>query len=295
MDLIGSCVAFIAVSRHGSFTQGAAAAGIPQPVASRRIAALEEHFGAPVLERSSRTVALTAFGREMLPAAQRLVELADAMNDDADRARRRVFDLAVPVSSTSPALAHLIAAGRRHGLYFDVVPAGPGARADLVRAREVHAALTAVPPGDGTWRVPVGLAGGGPGESRAIYLEELRTDRLGERARRVWVQPEDDVPHVLDRLVRLGNAVGLQRPQIATARTVPGAVARALEGGDLVLCSPGEAAAFGLSWQPIGEEPFARGYAVASASKDDGRTLRTTLSAAIAACVGATGDGRDQP
>jgi DNA-binding transcriptional LysR family regulator len=288
MDLIASCAAFVAVSRHASFTQGAAAAGIPQPVASRRIAALERHLGALVLERSSRTVVLTPFGRDMLPTAQRLVDLADAMRDDADRARLRVFDLAVPVSCPALALARLIADGRHQGLYFDVVPAEPSQRADLVRAREVHAAITAVPPGDGTWQVPVGLAGGDRDDTTAIYLEELRPARTaGPEPRRVWVQPEDVVPHVLDRMVRLGNAVGLQRSQITTARTVPAAVSRAINGLDLLLCSQSEAEAWGLGWRPVGEEPFSRGYTITSADKEDGRKLRALLSTAIADCLGA--------
>ncbi|WP_306210164.1 LysR family transcriptional regulator [Actinoplanes sp. RD1] len=287
MDLIASCAAFVAVSRHESFTQGAAAVGIPQPVASRRIAGLEQHLGAPVLERSSRTVALTPFGRDMLAVAQRLVDLAEAFDHHADRARHRAFDLAVPAAAPPLALAFLIAEGRRHGLYFDVVPAGPGERADLVRTREVHAAITAVPAGSGEWVVPLGLAGVFRDDGREFCLEQLRAGRDADaEPRRVWVQPEDDVPHVLDRIVRLGHAVGLLPYQIVKARSVPGAVARALGGADLVLCSRAEADAFGLTWRPVGEEAFARGYDAVAGSADDSRKLRTVLAAAVAACVG---------
>ena len=45
MDLVGGCRAFVSVSELGSFTRGSAAAGIAQPVASRRISALERHLG----------------------------------------------------------------------------------------------------------------------------------------------------------------------------------------------------------------------------------------------------------
>jgi DNA-binding transcriptional LysR family regulator len=45
MDLVASCRVFVHVGERGSFTLGAAAARVPQSVASRRIAALEEHFG----------------------------------------------------------------------------------------------------------------------------------------------------------------------------------------------------------------------------------------------------------
>lgn len=37
-----------------------------QPVASRRVAALEERFGEQLFERMSRRAVLTAFGRDML-------------------------------------------------------------------------------------------------------------------------------------------------------------------------------------------------------------------------------------
>ncbi|AGL15190.1 LysR family transcriptional regulator [Actinoplanes sp. N902-109] len=285
MDLVASCAAFVAVSRAGSFTRGAAAAGIPQPVASRRIAALEQHLGTPVLDRTSRSVVLTPFGRDMLPAAQRLVDLADAIQDDAERARRRTVELAVPVGWPAPALARLIAAGHADGLYFDVVPAGPGQRAEMLRAREVHAAVVAVPPGDGGWTVPLGLASADPGTSG--YLDSLRPARGDATApRRVWVQPEDAVPHVLDRLVRLGNAVGLQASQVRTARTVPGAVARVLSEQDLLLCSPVEAGTFGLSWRPVEEESFRRGYTVLSAVPKDAMRMRTALHTAVAECLG---------
>src|SRR5699024_11762929 len=76
---------FTAVSELGSMTLGAAATGIPQPVASRRIAGLEEQFGARLLERTGRGVSLTPFGRDMLASATRLVELADEMMLDADK------------------------------------------------------------------------------------------------------------------------------------------------------------------------------------------------------------------
>jgi len=67
MDLIGGCRAFVCVSETGSFTEGAAVAGIPQPVASRRIAALERHLGERLFDRSTRRARLTPFGRDMLP------------------------------------------------------------------------------------------------------------------------------------------------------------------------------------------------------------------------------------
>lgn len=66
---------FVQVGERGSFTLGAAAAGVPQPVVSRRIAALERHLGGLLFDREGRRAALTPFGRDLLPSARRLVEL----------------------------------------------------------------------------------------------------------------------------------------------------------------------------------------------------------------------------
>ncbi|MQS10540.1 helix-turn-helix domain-containing protein, partial [Streptomyces alkaliphilus] len=54
MDLVEACRAFVYVSERNSFTVGAAAAGVSQSVASRRVAALERHLGRSLFERGSR-------------------------------------------------------------------------------------------------------------------------------------------------------------------------------------------------------------------------------------------------
>jgi DNA-binding transcriptional LysR family regulator len=273
VDIVAACRAFVAVSGHGSFTVGAAAARIPQSVASRRVAALEEHFGARLLDRSSRSVTLTTFGREMLPSARRLVELAETMEHDAERARLRPFRLAVPVICGDRTLAQLVADARDHGMTLDPHPAGPGERAELVRTMEVRAALVAVP--DGTWRVPLGLACRDTPRGTRIYLETLRAGRADRdnRRRRVWLQPEDDVPHVRDQVTRLRDALGLQPAQLARASLVT-AAAEVLGSADLLLCSHRQAGELGLHWRPIGELDLVRGYDVAAALREDGDRIR---------------------
>ncbi|MEV0703574.1 LysR family transcriptional regulator [Saccharopolyspora sp. NPDC050389] len=277
MDLVGACRAFVAVSGCGSFTVGAAAARIPQSVASRRVAALEKHFGVRLFNRTSRTVALTPFGREMLPSARRLVELAETMEHDAERARLRPFRLAVPAICAPRLQAGLVAEARRHGLNLDLYPADPGERAELARTLEVRAALVAVPPDEGVWRVPLGLASrADPGDATTIYLETLRAGRT-ERStprRRVWIQPEDDVPHVRDRVTRLRDAVGLQPAQVVVTASLVTATAEVLGSADVLLCSRGQADELGLHWRPVGEVALARGYDVAAGLRDDAQRVR---------------------
>ncbi|MFK3983370.1 LysR family transcriptional regulator [Micromonospora sp. NPDC050397] len=297
MDVVRACEAFVAVSGYGSFTVGAAAARIPQSVASRRIAALEQHFGAKLFERSSRSVLLTPFGRDMLPSARRLVELAEAMEHDAERAKLRPFRLAVPVVCAARPLALLVAEARRHDLHLEPQPAGPGERAELARALEVRAALVAAPPTGSTWRVPLGLAGRDDTGTSAVYLETLRAGRADRatRRRRAWIQPEDDVPHVRDRLTRLADAVGLQPAQVTVSTALVDAAAQVLDSTDLLLCSPDQADDLGLHWRPIGELDLARGYDVAASSGEDAHRIRTLLSAAIGRCLGVPGPAGARP
>lgn len=291
MDLIAACKAFVAVSGHGSFTIGAAAARIPQSVASRRVAALEKHFGARLFTRSSRSVTLTPFGREILPSARRLVELAEAMEHDAEQARMRPFRLAVPEICGPRPLARLVAEARTHELNLDPRPAGPDRRAELARTLEVRAAIVAVPPDDATWRVPLGLAGrADPGDVSAIYVETLRAGRAERdiRRRRVLIQTEDDVPHIRDPLRRLGHAVGLQPAQVVVTSSLVAATAEVLVSADLLLSSRGQADELGLYWRPIGELDAARGYDVIARSREDSERVRALPPALTGRCLGDT-------
>lgn len=280
MDVVAACRAFVAVSGYGSFTVGAAAARIPQSVASRRVAALEEHFGARLLDRSSRSVTLTQFGRELLPSARRLVELAETLEHDAERAKLRPFRLAVPATCGDRPLARLVADARDLGMTLDPHPAGPGERAELVRTMEVRAALMAVP--EGTWRVPLGLAGRDEPRAATIYLETLRPSRVDRDMRRVWLQPEDDVPHIRDQVVRLRDAVGLRPAQVGAASLVT-AAAEVLGSTDLLLCSRVQADELGLHWRPMGELDLVRGYDVAAALREDADRIRALP---IGPCLG---------
>ena len=65
---------FIAVVEMGSFRKAADFLNLSQPALSRRVQSLEAALGAPLLERSTRHVAPTAFGREIEPMARRLID-----------------------------------------------------------------------------------------------------------------------------------------------------------------------------------------------------------------------------
>ena len=65
---------FVAVAELGNFSRAAALLNISQPALSRRIAKLESSLGTRLLERSTRSVALTIVGRALLPNIRRVLE-----------------------------------------------------------------------------------------------------------------------------------------------------------------------------------------------------------------------------
>ncbi|MEV4432589.1 LysR family transcriptional regulator [Streptomyces sp. NPDC049585] len=289
MDLVGACRAFISVSRHGSFTVGAAAARMSQPVASRRVAALEEHFGEHLFERTSRRAVLTPFGRDMLPVARQLVQAADALLHEAQTARRKPWRLAVPGTCPTVRLARLVADAREHDVTLDLRIAAPARRTELVHTQQVRAALLAVPPDEATWVLPLGVATADDPGVRRIYLETLRIGRASTGpARRVWIQPEDDVPHVRDPLTRLRDAIGLQPAQVVAGADLTTAAADVLRTRDLLLCTPAQAEELTLHWRPIGEIALSRGYALATAADGNPLHIEARLGDAIARCLGAS-------
>lgn len=292
VDLVGACRAFVSVSEYGGFTVGAAAARMSQSVASRRVAALEERFGQPLFERTSRRAVLTPFGRDMLPVARQLVQAADVLLDEAEAVKRKPWRFAVPGVCSTAGLARLVAEARGQGLTLDLRVASPARRRELLHAQQVRAALLAVPPDEARWSVPLGLAGARDPGVRRLYLETLRVGRATPGpARRIWIQPEDDVPHIRDPLTRLRDAVGLRPAQLVAATDLTTAAAEVLCTRDLLLCTPAQAEELALTWRPIGEITLGRGFALAAAGDGNPQHIEARLSEAIARCLGADTTG----
>ncbi|MFE3600793.1 LysR family transcriptional regulator [Streptomyces sp. NPDC059142] len=288
MDLVRAALAFVHVSERGSFTIGAAAARMSQSVASRRVAALERHLGEVLLERNGRRVALTPFGQDVLPAARRLLRAADALEDEAETARGRRLRLAVPDTCSTGRLARLVAGARRDGVPLELCLATPSRRAELLHSQEVRAALIALPPAEATWQVPLGLAGARDPEVERVYVETLRPGRTDTAPyRRIWIQPEDDVPHIRDPLKRLCDAVGLRPSQHLMASGLAAGAAEALYSDDLLLCSRAEAADLRLAWRPLGEVELVRGFAVVADTGGESDRIRQRLGEHIGRCLDA--------
>ena len=69
--------AFLSVVELESFHRAAEGLHLSQPALSRRIQKLEAAIGAPLLERTTRQVSVTALGHELLPLVRRMLEEFD--------------------------------------------------------------------------------------------------------------------------------------------------------------------------------------------------------------------------
>jgi DNA-binding transcriptional LysR family regulator len=82
--------AFLGVARSGNFTRAARALNMSQPALTVRIRHLEEALGVRLLDRTTRSVALTQIGLEFLPVVERVIGEINAVAVSArDLARRR--------------------------------------------------------------------------------------------------------------------------------------------------------------------------------------------------------------
>jgi LysR family transcriptional regulator, glycine cleavage system transcriptional activator len=75
---MGNWRAFAVVARHLNFRSSAEELSLTQPAVSRQIQNLEADVGAPLFERHTRHVALTAAGKNLLQAVLPLIERLDS-------------------------------------------------------------------------------------------------------------------------------------------------------------------------------------------------------------------------
>lgn len=287
VDMIAAARAFVSVSEHGSFTVGAAAIAVPQSVVSRRIAALEAHLGHQLIDRRTHPLSLTEFGRAVLHPARSLVRSAEAFEHHAQRAATQTVILLLPDLGMGRHIAALKAAATRAGLNLELLVAAAADRIHRVRTDAATAALSAAPPDAATWSLPLGLAAGRE-LPKTIVLESLRPRRgqaPGE-APRVWLDPEDDVPHVRDKVVHLRDRLGLGAFQVVVGGDLAAAAGAALGNRDFLLCTPPQAGRLGLQWRPIRELHVRRGYTLLASDSAVESRLRTALGDEIRAYVG---------
>ena len=114
--------AFVEIAETGSFSIAAQHLHLTQPAISKRIAALEQTFGARLFDRIGRRVNLTEAGQALLPRARRILA-------ELDDSRRALSNLSGHVGGT-------LRLGTSHHIGLHRLP--PGLRAFVSRYPEVE-------------------------------------------------------------------------------------------------------------------------------------------------------------
>ncbi|MFF0965716.1 LysR family transcriptional regulator [Streptomyces sp. NPDC003703] len=331
MDLLAHLEAYVATVDEASFSRAADRLGIAQPLLSRRIKTLEEHFGGLLFDRSHRQVATTEFGVLLLPYAQDVLERAERLRRAARSARRSaVRTVGMPVDCGPAALARVIRAGAEHGVALGVQELPPERREAGLADGSLAYALVRVPPENAPLRVPLGLGstpapdapstpdaphpphapagsgardGGGPGgppasrAAGAVHLEDLRPRRgrgtaHGRAPLALLLLAEDQVPFAADRLGRAMARAGLPEGLLRPAGPVATALAETLAGRVRLLCTEPFARLHGLTWAPLHDTSLHRGYAPrASERQPAAAQVPHWLATVLASGAGAAAPG----
>ncbi|KOG75794.1 MULTISPECIES: LysR family transcriptional regulator [Streptomyces] len=311
MDLLAHLEAYVATADEASFSRAADRLGIAQPLLSRRIKVLEEHFGGSLFDRSRRQIATTELGMLLLPYARDVLDRTQRLRQVARSARRsRVCAVGVPADCAPAALARAIRAGAEHGITLGMRELPPRERASGVADGSLGYALVRAAPEQAAFRVPLGLAsapgpeGGASGAPpRTVHLEELRP-RRGRTAGAAAPPPllllgEDQVPYFEDRLYRAAARAGLPESRIRPAGPAATALAETLAGSALLLCAEPFARQHGAHWRPLADRALHRGYDVSAAPGHAGTgaapgwltSLLTSAVGAVPARRGGPGPG----
>jgi LysR family carnitine catabolism transcriptional activator len=113
--------AFVAVARAGSFAEACTLVHLSQPALSIAIKNLETAVGGKLLQRSTRSLALTPEGAEFLPVVQRLLSDWDRSLEDVHNLfalRRGKLDIATMPTFASSLLPQILS--RYHHQYPDI-------------------------------------------------------------------------------------------------------------------------------------------------------------------------------
>ena len=263
MDLVSQLDAFVAVAESESFTRGADVCGVPQPVVSRRVAALEKRLGGRLLSRTSRSVELTPLGRSILPHAADLVAKAEHLQELA-RSHSAEFGLGVPAEADARALVAARHAAETAGLALEFTEGPADERAALVTAGRVSAALVPCPPDEAWMSAPLGAGTASDDlRGRRIHLDQLRRRDRTQRPGRVHVDAEDDVPWVRDVVRRAARGAGLRPDQVTVGSSRTTVLTASYEHGDVIICTQAWATRNDVHWRELAGVELRRSYAIA--------------------------------
>ena len=95
LDTLG-VQAFVAIADHGGFQKAAAALHLTQTALTRRLQNLEAFLGLKLVERTTRSLALTQTGQAFLPQARRLLaDLSNALTEIRETGKAQRGDVSI--------------------------------------------------------------------------------------------------------------------------------------------------------------------------------------------------------
>ncbi len=266
VDLHLAVRAFVAVARHHGFSEAASREQTSQPVMSRRVAALESRVGGPLLDRSTRRVALTPLGRTLLPHAERLLDVEEALLAAAAAHGRDARRVLVPPGLDPSAWSRVVLLAGARGRRLEITEEPRSRREAALDRGEVEAAVLGCPGRQPDWRVPLGLGHDPDDESSLRLLRPTRASRGS--AATVLVTAEDAEPSQLSAIRRTLAQLGLGHDQVRVADNLVSALALVTAGDARILCAPAQAASWGLAWRSVPELGLERRYRLATTRTD---------------------------
>ena len=138
--------AFVAIHETRNFNKAAQFLNMSQPALSRRIQRLEAVIGGPLFDRTSRTLAETALGKELIPVARQTLEQLDGSLFAAPSLREQrwteitIFCVQTAAHVLAPAARRLMQDNPRLRLRILEVPSVEGM--DLVSRGEAEFGIT---------------------------------------------------------------------------------------------------------------------------------------------------------
>ena len=128
LDYLNVLAAFLAVAEERSFTKAATRLGVSRSALSHAVRGLEERLGVRLLARTTRSVAPTEAGEQLIarlkPALGEVESVLDQIVELREHPTGRVRLLVTPMSATMVLAPKLLEFGRR---FADVLRGAPAA------------------------------------------------------------------------------------------------------------------------------------------------------------------------
>jgi DNA-binding transcriptional LysR family regulator len=263
VDLLRHLRCFVAVAEELHFGRAAARLHMSQPPLSQRIKALEAALGTPLLERTSRRVALTPAGRALLPEARELLlraERIERLNARLAAGEVGQQHAGLPEEVEADVVAGLLerAAARWPDVELHVRQAAPAELRRALEAGELDLALLHHPLQPGALESgavlarPLGvlvaadhpLAVGAEVEPHLLAGHDL------------VLRPPADAPELYDALLADLYALGAVPGTLRHASGAALSTGLALSGAAVVVAQRPTAVPDGLRWRPIAGDPL---------------------------------------